>query len=107
MAWKDEIDITKYHIAAAPYGGPIGELKYCSQCEPIGRATRQEFIYLFHKVPKLLGEERKEEKKIKRREGKEGPTKYANVRYAPEYDFVSLLALSKRRRVVSSKSTVY
>ncbi|XP_028391423.1 vacuolar protein sorting-associated protein 16 homolog [Dendronephthya gigantea] len=23
MAWKGEIDITKYHIAAAPYGGPI------------------------------------------------------------------------------------
>ena len=26
MAWKDEIDITKYHIAAAPYGGPIGTI---------------------------------------------------------------------------------
>lgn len=24
MAWKGEIDITKHHIAAAHYGGPIG-----------------------------------------------------------------------------------
>ena len=28
MAWKDEVDITKYHIAAAPYGGPIGRLSF-------------------------------------------------------------------------------
>ncbi|CAB4035540.1 vacuolar sorting-associated 16 homolog [Paramuricea clavata] len=49
MAWKDEIDITKYHIAAAPYGGPIALLK-----KQMRLSGAKPLIYIYSAAGRLM-----------------------------------------------------
>lgn len=53
MAWKDEVDLTKYHIAAAPYGGPIGLSK--KQMRMPGAITKP-LIHVYSAAGRLMAD---------------------------------------------------